>query len=81
MSTGPADGRCAALHALGWRVGLANTRITSPLRGVDLAGGAVCTSSGKVSVLGDPDDPELHPLLREHLAHALRTWGIGDVRG
>ena len=81
VAIGRADGSGATLHALGWRVGMVNTWITSPLRAVDLAGGAVRTSSGKVYALGEPDDPELHPLLREHLAYALRTWGFDDVRG
>lgn len=81
VSIGRADGRGATLHALGWRVGLVNTWITSPLRSMDLAAGAVRTSSGKVYALGEPDAPGLHPLLREHLAYALRTWGFDDVRG
>ena len=81
VSIGRAEGRGATLHALGWRVELLNTWITSPLRAVDLVGRAVRTSSGKAYDLGRPDDPGLHPLLREHLAYALRTWRFDDGRG
>lgn len=81
VSIGRADGCRATLHALGWRVGMLNTWITSPVRTVDLAGRAVRTSSGKVYALGEPDASELHPLLREHLAYALRMCGFDDVRG
>ena len=81
VSIGRADGSGATLHVLGWRVGLVNTWVTSPLCAVDLVDGAVRTSSGKVYTLGEPDAPGLHPLLRDHLAYALRTWGFDDVRG
>jgi hypothetical protein len=73
-------GTAVELHALGWRVLLANTWITSPLRAVNLTEGAVRTRSGKVYLLGSRDQPDLDPELRSHLAYALRTWGFDDVR-
>ena len=81
VSIGRADGSGATLHALGWRVGLVITWITSPLCAVDLAGEAVRTFSGNVYTLGEADAPGLQPLLRDHLVYALRTWGFDDVRG
>ena len=73
-------GDAFTMRALGWRVGLANTWITSALRCVDLAAGTVGTSSGHAYTLGGRDTNELHPELRRHLAYALRTWGYEDVR-
>src|SRR6267154_1022063 len=63
------------IHALGWRTGLLNTWITSPLIIVDRAANTISTTSGHAYSLGRPDSRELHPALRGHLAYALRTWG------
>ncbi len=71
----------AAVHALGWRIGLLNTWITSALLVVDTGSVAVGTRSGNIYTLGRPDDECLDPELRRHLAYALRTWGFDDVRG
>jgi hypothetical protein len=68
------------IHALGWRVLLANTWITSPLVGVNLTLDTVLTRSRKIYMLGSRDKPELDPNLRSHLADALKTWGFDDVR-
>jgi hypothetical protein len=67
------------LHALGWRAGLLNTWITSPLVTVDLAANTVSTTSGHAYLLGRRDARDLHPVLHGHLAYALRTWGFDDV--
>jgi hypothetical protein len=75
--------RCGSafdIHALGWRLLLENTWITSPLLAVDLTAGAVRTRSGHTYLLGGRDKSELDPELRAHLAYALRTWGFDDVR-
>ena len=75
--------RCGSafdIHALGWRLLLANTWITSSLVAVDLTAGAVRTRSGNNYLLGGRDKSELDPELRAHLAYALRTWGFDDVR-
>jgi hypothetical protein len=68
------------VHALGWRMLLGNTWITSPVIVVDLATGAVRTRSGNAYLLGSRDRADLDPELLEHLAYALRTWGYDDVR-
>src|ERR1700731_3163903 len=75
--------RCGSafdIHALGWRLLLENTWITSPLLAIDSAAGAVRTRSGHTYLLGCRDKSELDPELRAHLAYALRTWGFDDVR-
>jgi hypothetical protein len=74
-----AAGSGTKVHALGWRTGLLNTWITSPLVVVDRVANVVSTRSGHAYSLGRPDTRELHPALREHLAYALRTWGFDDV--
>jgi hypothetical protein len=68
------------IHALGWRTGLLNTWITSPLIIVDRAANLVNTTSGHAYSLGRPDARELHPALRGHLVYALRTWGYDNVQ-
>lgn len=68
------------IHALGWRVGERNTWITSRLVGVNMKASVVATRSGHAYRLGMPDDAELDPELRGHLAYALVTWGFSDVR-
>ena len=68
------------VHALGWRVGLANTWITSALTMVDLPRGLVATQSGHAYSLGEKDCQELEPVLREHLLYALGRWGFQHVR-
>lgn len=75
----PAE-RGTKVHALGWRAQLANTWITSPLVAVDMAAGAVTTTSGHVYLLAERDELQLEPALRGHLAYALRMWGFDDVR-
>ena len=72
-------GRGTAVHALGWRVDLGNTWITSVLVGVDLNARAVSTRSGHAYRLELKDGRELAPSLRDHLVYALRTWGFADV--
>jgi hypothetical protein len=72
-------GSTVDIHALGWRLLLANTWITSSVVAVDLTAGAVRTRSGKAYLLGSPDESELDPELRAHLAYALRTWGLDNV--
>ena len=73
------DGRGTQVHALGWRVALVNTWITSPLVGVDLQARAISTKSGHTYRLELQDGPELAPALRDHLAYALRNWGFANV--
>jgi hypothetical protein len=73
-------GLAVEIHALGWRLLVANTWITSPIVAVNLTLGAVRTRSGKVYLLGIRDQPELDPELRAHLGYALREWGFEDVR-
>lgn len=70
----------AAVHALGWRPGILNTWITSPLLVVDTVANVVATASRHAYTLGRRDDPELDPELRGPLAYAPRTWGFDDVR-
>jgi len=72
-------GRGTKIHALGWRGGLLNAWITSPLVIVDLIANTVSTTSGHAYSLDRRDARELHPALRGHLAYALRTWGFDDV--
>lgn len=72
--------RGTGVHALGWRMLLRNTWITSPVLVVDRASGAIRTRSGNAYLLGSRDGSDLDPELREHLAYALRTWGFDDVR-
>jgi hypothetical protein len=74
-----AAGRGTEIHALGWRTGLLNTWITSPLLIVDLVANTVSTTSGHAYSLGRRDAKDLRPELRRHLAYALRTWGFDDV--
>ena len=74
------DLRGAELHALGWRLTLANTWMTSPLVAVDPDRRMIITASGHAYSLGARDGTELHPLLRDHLGYALRTWGFTDVQ-
>ena len=72
---------CADVHALGWRRGLSNTWITSPLVAVDLAAQAIQTMSGHVYALGRRDNPAgMQPELADHLDYALRTWGFVNLR-
>lgn len=73
------ESRGTQVHALGWRVALVNTWITSPLVGVDSQARAVSTESGHAYSLELQDGPELAPSLWKHLAYALRTWGFTDV--
>lgn len=68
-----------AVHALGWRLVLANTWITSRLLAADLESGAVGTWSGKVYTLVGCNSRELPPPLHDHLGYALRLWGYDDV--
>ena len=70
----------AAVHALGWRRGLADVWATSLLQAVDREAGVVITSSGSVYAIRDGGDDELPPALQRHLAYALRVWGFDDVR-
>ncbi len=70
----------AAVHALGWRRGLADVWATSLLQAVDREAGVVVTSSGSVYAIRDHGDGELPPVLQRHLAYALRVWGFVDVR-
>ena len=72
--------KATEIHALGWRRLLENTWITSPLVAADLAAGSIRTRSGNAYSLGIRDDKELDPVLRDHLAYALRTWRFDDVR-
>ncbi len=74
------SGGAVEIHALGWRVLLANTWISSRVIVASLTEGVVRTRSGKTYLLGVRDKPELDPELRAHLAYALRTWGFDDVR-
>ena len=69
----------AAVHALGWRCGLADVWATSLLEAVGLQAGVVVTSSGKLYAIRDGGDDDLPPALHEHLAYALRVWGFDDV--
>jgi hypothetical protein len=73
-------GGAVELHALGWRLLLANTYITSPVVAVNLTHGAIRTRSGKTYLLGARDKPQLDRALRCHLGYALRQWGYDDVR-
>ena len=73
------DGRGIQVHALGWRVALVNTWITSALVGVGLQPQVVSTWSGHAYRLGTEDLPEQYPELRAHLAYALRAWGFSNV--
>lgn len=73
-------GLAVEIHALGWRLLLAKTYITSRVVAVDFTVGAVRTRSRKIYLLGARDLPDLDPDLRDHLGYALRTWGFGDVR-
>jgi hypothetical protein len=75
------DRQGVEIHALGWRPGLQNSWITSPLTGVDMTVPAVATWSGSVYRLGEPDSADLDPELRAHLAYALQRWGFDEVRG
>ena len=68
------------IHALGWRIILQTTWITSRLVSLDLGAQALATLSGHVYLLGKPDSPELDPELRDHLAYALSHWAFDDVR-
>ena len=68
------------VHALGWRVGLKNTWITSRLLSVDTVRGAVATRSGHVYRLEHADVGELAPELADHLRYALHQWGFKDVQ-
>lgn len=70
----------AAVHALGWRPGILNTWITSPLLVVDTVANVVAIASRHAYTLGRRDDPKLDPELRGHMAYALRTWRFDDVR-
>ena len=70
----------ADVHALGWRLALENTWITSRLVAVDALARAVATMSGHVYGLGRADVEELEPELRDHLRHALREWRFEDVQ-
>ena len=74
------NGPLSEIHALGWRLLLANLWITSPVVAVNLTLGAIRTESGKTYLLGARDKPELDPELRSHLGYALRKWGFDDVR-
>jgi hypothetical protein len=67
------------IHALGWRLLLANVWMTSAVVAVDRALGAVRTQSWRRYLLGVRDWPELDQVLRAHLEHTLRTWGFKDV--
>jgi len=69
------------IHALGWRLFLADSWITSPLVIADFGNRVVSTRSKHTYTLGCQDRSELDPGLRDHLAYALRTWGFVDVRG
>jgi len=74
------NGPLSEIHALGWRLLLANTWITSPVVAANLTLGAIRTESGKTYLLGVRDQPELDPELRRHLGDELRKWGYDDVR-
>lgn len=71
--------RGAEVHALGWRVDLVNTWISSALVGVDLEAQAVSTKSGHAYRLWGKNELKLAPSPRDHLAYALHTWGFTDV--
>jgi hypothetical protein len=68
------------IHALGWRVLLANTWVSSRVVAANLTEGIVRTRSGKMYLLGVRDKPDLDPELRAHLAYALKTWKFIDVQ-
>ncbi len=72
--------RGTRVHALGWRVGLANTWITSAIAGLRLGPIAISTASGHAYRLMSPDGAKLRPDLRAHLGHALLTWGFHDIQ-
>jgi hypothetical protein len=73
-------GPAVDVHAIGWRLLLANAWVTSPLVAVDRTAGAVRTRSGRTYALGARDQPALDPELRAHLGSALKKWGFEDVR-
>jgi hypothetical protein len=68
-----------AVHALGWRRGIANVWITSPLIKISSLPMTVQTRSGHRYSLGKRDRDELQPALLDHLRHALATWGFEAV--
>jgi len=72
-------GRGTQFHALGWRRGLANTWITSPIVNIATTSTLVSTSSAHSYVLGEPDGIDIDPDLVDHLLYALRTWGLMSI--
>ncbi len=70
----------AAVHAVGWRRGLADVWATSALVSVDLEVRVIVTSSGNAYFIPDGVGGDLHPRLYKHLAYALQTWGCDDIR-
>ena len=72
--------RGTRVHALGWRVGLANNWITSPIARINLGPLTVSTVSGHAYRLMSPEGAKLRPALREHLCHALHCWGFHDIQ-
>jgi hypothetical protein len=73
-------GLAVEYHALGWRISVAKTHVTSRVVTVNLTLGAIRTRSGKTYRLGVRDQPDLDPALRNHLGDTLRAWGFEDVR-
>lgn len=71
--------RDVEIHALGWRMSLLTTWITSTLVSIDTARTVIRTSSGRVYGLEDLQDSECIPTLLGHLDYALRRWGFDDV--
>lgn len=74
------DCRATTVHLLGWRRGLGNTWITSPLTAADFGAGIVLTRSGRVYGLAGAALPSPGACLLDHLRYALETWGWCDVQ-
>lgn len=72
--------RVPEVHALGWRVQLQNTWITSALVSVSIQSRRIGTASGHDYSLGTRDGPGLRVELWEHLIYSLQTWGFRDIQ-
>ena len=67
------DGCRTEVRALGWRVALGNTCVTSVLVGGGMQAWVVSTRAGHAYRLEIEDMPELCPELWSYLTYALRT--------
>ena len=67
------DGQETEVRALGWRVALGNTCVTSVLVGGGMQAWVVSTRAGHAYRLEIEDMPELCPELWSYLTYALRT--------